>query len=264
MSPHGESVSLLMQRTDAARRIVSRAPALPNCADGPACHSSQLARSVPKLVSLSVAVLIAQAAQASSPGAPACEALSAPGAFPNTTVSSAKIVAADASKNLPSFCEVTATVKPVAGSNIKVVYRLPESWNGKLLGLGGGGWAGNVLLAYRRVGVLSKGYATAQTNGGMRSATRMARPQCVGHLLVGEPRSGHGLQLPRHPRDDGCGKQVVAEVLRKAASARVLPGMFHRRSAGADGSAALPQGLRRHHRRCARIHADDADDERRA
>jgi feruloyl esterase len=137
---------------------------------------------VSKLVALSVAALIAQAAQA-APGAPACEALTAPGTFPNTTVSSAKIVPADAAKSLPSYCEVTATVKPVAGSNIKVVYRLPDSWNGKLLGLGGGGWAGNVLVSSPIPGGivagpgLSKGYATAQTNGGHEvGMTRQGTP----------------------------------------------------------------------------------------
>ena len=117
-----------------------------------------------RLLCLAVSALVAQAAHAS--GGPAqCEALAAANAFENTTVSSAKIVAADAAKHLPAFCEVTASVKPVQGSNITVVYRLPENWNGKLLGLGGGGWAGNILLPTAAPG-LAKGYATAQTNGG--------------------------------------------------------------------------------------------------
>ena len=63
------------------------------------------------------------------------------------------------------FCEVSATLSPVAGSHIGVVYRLPHQWNGKLLGLGGGGWAGNVRLAAAAPG-LARGYATAQTDGG--------------------------------------------------------------------------------------------------
>jgi feruloyl esterase len=63
------------------------------------------------------------------------------------------------------FCEVSATLSPVAGSHIGVVYRLPDQWNGKLLGLGGGGWAGNVRLAAASAG-LARGYATAQTDGG--------------------------------------------------------------------------------------------------
>jgi feruloyl esterase len=71
---------------------------------------------------------------------------------------------------LPGFCEVTATLSPVNGSNIGVVYRLPASWNGKVLGLGGGGWAGNVTLQAASEG-LRKGYATFQTDGGHADTT---------------------------------------------------------------------------------------------
>ena len=63
------------------------------------------------------------------------------------------------------FCEVKATLSPVAGSRIGVVYRLPAGWNGKILGLGGGGWAGNVRVEAAQPG-LARGYAVAQTDGG--------------------------------------------------------------------------------------------------
>src|SRR5690606_2583595 len=66
---------------------------------------------------------------------------------------------------LPGYCEVTATLSPVSGSNIGVVYRLPASWNGKVLGFGGGGWIGNIALQTASEG-LRKGYATLQTDGG--------------------------------------------------------------------------------------------------
>jgi hypothetical protein len=115
-------------------------------------------------VALVMAAFLAPAVQAAG-GEGACQALSAPGAFANTTVSAAKWVSAEAAKAVPAFCEVTASVKPVPGSDITVVYRLPERWNGKMLGLGGGGWAGNIQLATATPG-LKGGYATAQTNGG--------------------------------------------------------------------------------------------------
>ncbi len=70
-----------------------------------------------------------------------------------------------AAEGLPAFCEVSATLRPASRSSIGVVYRFPESWNGKLLGLGGGGWAGNVGLPTAAEG-LRKGYATLQTDGG--------------------------------------------------------------------------------------------------
>jgi feruloyl esterase len=70
----------------------------------------------------------------------------------------------------PGYCEVTATLSPVSGSNIGVVYRLPGSWNGKVLGLGGGGWAGNVSPQAASEG-LRKGYATLQTDAGHAATT---------------------------------------------------------------------------------------------
>jgi feruloyl esterase len=71
----------------------------------------------------------------------------------------------DAKDGLPAYCEVKAVLSPAAGSNIGVVYRLPAAWNGKVLGLGGGGWAGNVTLMAATEG-LKAGYATLQTDGG--------------------------------------------------------------------------------------------------
>lgn len=71
----------------------------------------------------------------------------------------------EAGEELPAYCEVTAALSRAEGSNIGVVYRLPAEWNGKLLGLGGGGWAGNVTLMAAQQ-ALSRGYATLQTDGG--------------------------------------------------------------------------------------------------
>jgi feruloyl esterase len=121
------------------------------------------------LVTTSIALLVAPATHGAA-DPQACSALSAPGTFQHTTVTQARVVPAK-SNRWASFCEVTATVKPVAGSNITVVYRLPENWNGKMLSLGGGGWAGNTRLEVSPQGLsaepgLSKGYATAQTNSG--------------------------------------------------------------------------------------------------
>jgi feruloyl esterase len=71
----------------------------------------------------------------------------------------------EAANGLPAYCEVTGTLSPVSGSNIGVVYRLPASWNGKVLGFGGGGWIGNIALGTASEG-LRKGYATMQTDAG--------------------------------------------------------------------------------------------------
>jgi feruloyl esterase len=98
-----------------------------------------------------------------------CDQLTAQGLLPGARVAGAVMRPADAKIGLPAFCEVTATLSPVPGSRIGVVFRLPAAWNGKLLGLGGGGWAGNLRLEAAAEG-LRQGYATAQTDTGHVSA----------------------------------------------------------------------------------------------
>src|SRR5262245_25253482 len=94
---------------------------------------------------LAVRALSAMSPPAAAQDAGVCAALAQPGQFDNTTVSSARMVS-DAAAKVPAYCEVTAMVSPVLRSRIGVVFRLPSAWNGKLLGFGGGGWAGNVRL----------------------------------------------------------------------------------------------------------------------
>jgi feruloyl esterase len=65
----------------------------------------------------------------------------------------------------PAFCEVSGVLTPAPGSRIGVVFRLPLDWNGKLLGLGGGGWAGDVRLE-SALPALRRGYAVLQTDAG--------------------------------------------------------------------------------------------------
>jgi feruloyl esterase len=76
-------------------------------------------------------------------------------------------------KSLPAFCRVAATSKPTSDSNIRIEVWLPMSgWNGKFMGVGGGGWAGNIGYAARFAGAtglidgLRRGYATATTDSG--------------------------------------------------------------------------------------------------
>lgn len=109
----------------------------------------------------------ARAAAAEAPAA-ACAALLGSKAFPQTEILSATWYAP--SDGLPPNCDVKAVIRPESGSEIGVVYRLPQEWNGKLLALGGGGWMGNVSLQSAREG-LSKGYATLQTDAGHANGT---------------------------------------------------------------------------------------------
>ena len=143
--------------------------------------------------------------------AAACAALTAGGLFEHVAVTSANLVPADPGKGLPAYCEVTASDSPVAGSKIGLVYRLPEDWNGKMLGLGGGGWAGNVTLQGAQAG-LKAGYATAQTNGGHESTSPWetgwaAKPEAITDFAY---RAIHEMT--------GVGKQVVARYYGKPQS----------------------------------------------
>ncbi len=94
-----------------------------------------------------------------------CASLKAKGLFADTTILSAAMVTGDPAKNTPSYCEVKGEVSPNAKSHIGVVFRLPDNWNGRVLGLGGGGWQGDTNLRTAQPG-LNRGYATLQTNGG--------------------------------------------------------------------------------------------------
>lgn len=108
-------------------------------------------------------------------GAAACSELTSTRAFKDTTISTARMIGADAATQAPSYCEVTGVITPAPGSQITVVYRLPQPWNGKFVGLGGGGWAGNITLgrggprSSSSAAHLAQGYATGQTDGGHSS-----------------------------------------------------------------------------------------------
>lgn len=115
-------------------------------------------------------ILVAAAthAQQASSDTAACTALAGSKAFAKTDVQSA--VSVPAASNLPAYCEVKGVIRPVKGSEIGVVYRLPDKWNSKVLALGGGGWLGNVTLTAATEG-LGRGYATLQTDGGHANGT---------------------------------------------------------------------------------------------
>jgi len=69
-------------------------------------------------------------------------------------------------KSLPTFCRVTATLTPTPDSDIKIEVWLPaENWNGKLVGLGNGVWAGNIMYSAMAEPV-ARGYAAAATDTG--------------------------------------------------------------------------------------------------
>jgi hypothetical protein len=130
--------------------------------------------------------------------------------IPTTTITLAQTVAAGAFnspptpfsggdvsalyKTLPAFCRVVAEAKPTSDSDIKLEVWLPASgWNGRLLGIGNGGFAG--LIDDEQLGAaLKSGYAATATDAGhagspIDAAWAMGHPEKVvdfGHRGIHE------------------------------------------------------------------------------
>lgn len=68
--------------------------------------------------------------------------------------------------DLPEFCRAEGLSQPAPESSIRFEIWMPaERWNGKIVGVGNGAWAGT-LPHLAMVGPLKKGYAVASTDGG--------------------------------------------------------------------------------------------------
>jgi len=83
-------------------------------------------------------------------------------------------------KTLPAFCRVQALARPSTDSEIKIEVWLPAAkWNGRLEGLGNGGFAG--LIDYQNLGVaVSKGYVATATDTG-HTGTPVDATWALGH-----------------------------------------------------------------------------------
>src|SRR5215467_860924 len=126
----------------------------------------------------------------------ACQRLAA-AKVPETTITLAQTVAAGTFngppapksgseldlfyKGLPAFCRVVAEAKPTSDSDIKLEVWLPVSgWNGKLEGIGVGGFAGsidNVQLATS----VKAGYAATATDTGHTGSSPIDAAWAMGH-----------------------------------------------------------------------------------
>lgn len=66
-----------------------------------------------------------------------------------------------------SFCRVSTTLTSGPGSSINAEFWLPDAWNGKLFGIGGGGFSGGLdAAAIYLNGPLGRGYAGAASDAG--------------------------------------------------------------------------------------------------
>jgi feruloyl esterase len=67
---------------------------------------------------------------------------------------------------LPEFCRVMATLTPTSDSSIAIEVWMPAAgWNGKFLGLGNGGFGGQISVQQLALSLM-RGYAVAQTDTG--------------------------------------------------------------------------------------------------
>jgi hypothetical protein len=125
----------------------------------------------------------------------ACESLAAL-ALPHAKISTAQSVAAGAFvgppapfsgedltafyKKLPAFCRFAVDATPTADSDIKIEVWLPASgWNGKLQGIGNGGFAGQI--DFPQLGLaLSHGFAAVATDTG-HSGSPIQAEWAIGH-----------------------------------------------------------------------------------
>ena len=94
--------------------------------------------------------------------------------LPATTISTAQSVAAgpftppksQTIADLPAFCRVAGVIKPAADSDIQFEVWMPSSgWNGKLQGVGNGGFAGSISFT-GLAEAIRHGYAAASTDTG--------------------------------------------------------------------------------------------------
>jgi feruloyl esterase len=81
----------------------------------------------------------------------------------------------------PPLCRIAATLQPVPDSHIKIEVWLPLThWNGKFLGLGTGGWGGQI--PYEDLAAaLARGYAAAASDTGHED------PSGSGEFAIGHP-----------------------------------------------------------------------------
>ncbi|MGH8446406.1 MAG: tannase/feruloyl esterase family alpha/beta hydrolase [Solimonas sp.] len=84
-----------------------------------------------------------------------------------------------------AYCRVEATLKPTPASHVRIEVWLPpaDSWNGKFLGAGNGGYAGSFTSPYLYMrGAVAQGYAVAGTDTG-HAANAMGEPPSAAWAL---------------------------------------------------------------------------------
>jgi hypothetical protein len=111
------------------------------------------------------------------PGPGACAALTGLN-LPQVTITSAENVPAVGP--LPSYCKVLGSAHPTADSDIRFEVAIPQSWNGRYLQVGNGGFAGTIPERAFLPG-LAQGFAVAGTDDGHQSTNGTDASWALGH-----------------------------------------------------------------------------------
>jgi feruloyl esterase len=207
------------------------------CEQAPSVNSLDNALRV--LAALSMVFSVAFTLEVRSARAATCESL-AKLALPDTTIVLAKMESAGEDLhlpgpplgNLPAFCRVAGEIRPTRDSNIKFEVWMPASgWNHKFMGVGNGGWAGEIWYSDMS-DALQRGYATASTDTGHEgnagdASFALGHPEKVsdfGYRAFHETTvkakaivSGYYGDAPKHSYWNGCstgGKQGLTEAQR--------------------------------------------------
>jgi feruloyl esterase len=131
-------------------------------------------RSIGLAVVLAIIPLLVESIVSAASNGTSCANLAAL-TIPGITIKSSTAIAAgpftppaaNAAITLPAFCRVEATARPTSDSDIKFEVWIPpaEAWNGKLEGVGNGGYSGAIGYAAMAAG-LRRGYAVVSTDTG--------------------------------------------------------------------------------------------------
>ncbi len=149
---------------------------------------------------------------------------------------------------IPQHCRVKLTLKPSSDSNIYSELWLPtDGWNGRLLVVGNGGFAGSIQGYGDMQIALRLGYATAATDTGHNAADGPNGMFALGHpekIVDFAYRALHETTVES--------KRLIRDFYNRTPQVLVLQGLLDGRAPGHHGGHALPRRLRRHHRRRAR------------
>ena len=161
----------------------------------------------------------------------------------STTISGGTLVTPTGQSltDLPGFCRVVGVSRPTSDSDIRFEVWLPsESWNGRFVSSGEGGYAGR--LNYTRLGLdggldewLRRGYATASTDTGHRSTDDSWAAGHPERVIDYAYRSKHLV--------DGGGEGFDRGLLRTGGHLCLLQLLLEWWTPGSHGSPAVPRRL---------------------